>query len=153
MTRVTDEMLARYRDENSLPEIDDRPILIEPGFYRGQMVDWEKNFNPMFRKYSLVMNFKIDKDLIPGWFNIEPSDSKNTVKAGWKSSFVRMYQECLDTRLDRRDRISLSPFKGKLLMLEVVSIGRDSDHKEMAQVNHYSRVKRIVEVIDTDIRS
>ena len=153
MTRVTDEMLASYRDENSLPEIDDRPVLIEPGVYRGQMVDWEKNFNPMFRKYSLVMNFKIDKYLIPGWFNIEPSDSKSTVKAGWKSSFVRMYQECLDTRLDRRDRISLSPFKGKLLMLEVVSIGRDSDHKEMAQVNHYSRVKRIVEVIDADIRS
>ncbi len=117
MTRVTDEMLARYRDENSLPEIDDRPVLIEPGVYRGQMVDWEKNFNPMFRKYSLVMNFKIDKYLIPGWFNIEPSDSKNTVKAGWKSSFVRMYQECLNTRLDRRDRISLCPFKGKLLML------------------------------------
>ena len=65
MTRVTDEMLASYRDENSLPEIDDRPVLIEPGVYRGQMVDWEKNFNPMFRKYSLVMNFKIDKDLIP----------------------------------------------------------------------------------------
>ena len=153
MTLVTDEMLASYRDENSLPEIDDRPVLIEPGVYRGQMVDWEKNFNPMFRKYSLVMNFKIDKYLIPGWFNIEPSDSKNTVKAGWKSSFVRMYQECLNTRLDRRDRISLNPFKGKLLMLEVVSIGRDSDHKEMAQVNHYSRVKRIVEVIYTDIRS
>jgi hypothetical protein len=38
-------------------------------------------------------------------------------------------------------------------MLEVVSIGRDSDHKEMAQVNHYSRVKKIVEVIDTDMRS
>ena len=79
MTRVTDEMLAPYRDKDSLPEIDDRPVLIEPGVYRGQMVDWEKNFNPMFRKYSLVMNFKIDKYLIPGWFNIEPSDSKNTV--------------------------------------------------------------------------
>ena len=153
MTRVTDEMPAPYRDENSLPEINDRPVLIEPGVYRGQMVDWEKNFNPMFRKYSLVMNFKTDKYLIPGWFNIEPSESKNTVKAGWKSSFVRMYQGCLNMRLDRRDRISLNPFKGKLLMLEVVSIGRDSDHKQMAQVNHYSRVKRIVEVIDTDIRS
>ena len=148
---ITNAMLDEYGDERI--EVDDRPVLIDPGIYMGHLVDWEKSFNPMFRKFSLVMNFKIRDEVIPGWFNIEPSDSKNTVKAGWKSSFVRMYQECLNSRLDRRDRISLSPFKGKLLMLEVVSIGRDSDHKEMAQVNHYSRVKRIVEVIDTDIRS
>ena len=52
--------------------------------------------------------------------------------------------------LDRRDRISLAPFNNKPLMLEVVSIERDSDHKEMAQVNHYSRVKKILKVIDEE---
>ena len=116
----------------------------------GHLVDWEKSFNPMFRKYSLVMNFRIDGNVVPGWFNIEPSESKTTVKAGWKSNFLRMYQGCLDIRLDRRDRISLAPFNNKPMMLEVVSIERDSDHKEMAQVNHYSRVKKILKVIDED---
>ena len=101
---ITNAMLDEYSDERI--EVDDRPVLIDPGIYKGQLVDWEKSFNPMFRKYSLVMNFRIDGNVVPGWFNIEPSDSKNTVKAGWKSSFVRMYQQCLDTRLDRRDRIS-----------------------------------------------
>ena len=53
------------------------PVLIDPGIYMGHMMNWEKSFNPMFRKYSLVMNFKIRDEVIPGWFNIEPSDSKN----------------------------------------------------------------------------
>ncbi len=44
----------------------------------------------------------------------------------------------------------MAPFNNKPLMLEVVSIERDADHKEMAQVNHYSRVKKILKVIDED---
>jgi hypothetical protein len=145
---ITNAMLDEYSNERI--EVDDRPVLIDPGIYKGQLVDWEKSFNPMFRKYSLVMNFRIDGNVVPGWFNIEPSESKTTVKAGWKSNFLRMYQGCLDIRLDRRDRISLAHFNNKPMMLEVVSIERDSDHKEMAQVNHYSRVKKILKVIDED---
>ena len=89
--KITDAMLDEYSDERI--EVDDRPVLIDPGIYMGHMMNWEKSFNPMFRKYSLVMNFKIRDEVIPGWFNIEPSDSKTTVKAGWKSNFLRMYQE------------------------------------------------------------
>ncbi len=149
MSFITDEMLAPYETDNYSEE-SDRPVLIKPGIYQGRMMNWEKSFNPMYRKYSLVMNFRIDGNVVPGWFNIEPSESKTTVKAGWKSNFLRMYQGCLDIRLDRRDRISLAPFNNKPMMLEVVSIERDSDHKEMAQVNHYSRVKKILKVIDED---
>ena len=145
---ITDAMLDEYSDERI--KDDDRPVLINPGIYMGHMMNWEKSFNPMFRKYSLVMNFRIDNEVIPGWFNIEPSESKTTVKAGWKSNFLRMYQGCLDIRLDRRDRISLAPFNNKPMRLEVGSIERDADHKEMAQVNHYSRVKKILKVIDED---
>ena len=84
--------------------------------------------------------------VIPGWFNIEPSDSETTVKAGWKSNFLRMYQECLGIRLDRRDRISMKPFAGRILEVEVASITRDSDGCLMSEVNHYSRVKKILGV-------
>ena len=143
---ITNAMLDEYSEERI--EVDDRPVLIDPGIYMGHLVDWEKSFNPMFRKFSLVMNFKIRDEMIPGWFNIEPSDSETTVKAGWKSNFVRMYQECLDIRLSRRDRISLMPFHNKFMFLEVVSIKRDSDQAKLAEVNHYSRVKRIIKVIN-----
>ena len=143
---ITNAMLDQYSDEHI--EDDDRPVLIDPGIYMGHLVDWEKSFNPMFRKYSLVMNFKVKNEVIPGWFNIEPSDSETTVKAGWKSNFVRMYQECLDIRLSRRDRISLMPFHNKFMFVEVVSIKRDSDQAKLAEVNHYSRVKRIIKVIN-----
>ena len=71
---ITNAMLDEYSDERI--EVDDRPVLIDPGIYKGHMMNWEKSFNPMFRKFSLVMNFKIRDEVIPGWFNIEPSDSK-----------------------------------------------------------------------------
>ena len=70
------------------------------------------------------------------------------MKAGLKSIFVSMYQECLDIRLPRRDRISLMPFHNKFMFVEVVSIERDSDQAKLAEVNHYSRVKRIIKVIN-----
>ena len=141
---ITNAMLDEYSEERI--EVDDRPVLIDPGIYMGHMMNWEKSFNPMFRKFSLVMNFKIRDEVIPGWFNIEPSDSETTVKAGWKSNFLRMYQECLNVRLERRDRISMKPFAGRILEVEVVSITRDSDGSLMSEVNHYSRVKKILGV-------
>ena len=94
---ITNAMLDEYSDERL--EVDDRPALIDPGIYMGHMMNWEKSFNPMFRKFSLVMNFKIRDEVIPGWFNIEPSDSKTTVKAGWKSNLRRgKYDEWILSR-------------------------------------------------------
>ena len=142
---ITDDMLLPYSDE-VYEKDDSRPVLIEPGEYSAELVDWSKQFSPQFRKFTVVMHFRIEQYVIPGWFNIEPSDSKTTIKAGWKSTFLRMYQEVLNVRLDRRDRISMRPFEDKPLVVEVVSIARDSNQDPLAEVNHYSRVKRVLQV-------
>jgi hypothetical protein len=147
MKILTDANLEQYTDEFYEVEPEDyRPVLIEPGKYPAELVDWSKEYSRQFRKLTLVMNFRIGADVIPSWFNIEPSDSETTVKAGWKSNFLRMYQGCLNVRLDRRDRISMKPFAGRILKVEVVSITRDSDGSLMSEVNHYSRVKKILGV-------
>ena len=147
MKILTDANLEQYTDEFYEVEPEDyRPVLIEPGKYPAELVDWSKEYSRQFRKLTLVMNFRIGADVIPSWFNIEPSDSETTVKAGWKSNFLRMYQRCLNVRLDRRDRISMKPFAGRILKVEVVSITRDSDGSLMSEVNHYSRVKKILGV-------
>ena len=147
MKILTDANLEQYTDEFYEVEPEDyRPVLIEPGNYPAELVDWSKEYSRQFRKLTLVMNFRIGADVIPSWFNIEPSDSETTVKAGWKSNFLRMYQGCLNVRLDRRDRISMKPFAGRILEVEVVSITRDSDGSLMSEVNHYSRVKKILGV-------
>ena len=142
---ITDDILLAYSDE-VYEKDDSRPVLIEPGVYSAELVDWEKQFSPQFRKFTVVMYFRIGSNVIPGWFNIEPSDSKTTIKAGWKSKFVRMYQEVLNVRLERRDRISMRPFEDKPLVVEVITIARDSNKDPMAEVNHYSRVKRVLQV-------
>ena len=147
MKILTDANLEQYTDEFYEVEPEDyRPVLIEPGNYPAELVDWSKEYSRQFRKLTLVMNFRIGADVIPSWFNIEPSDSETTVKAGWKSNFLRMYQGCLNVRLDRRDRISMKPIAGRILKVEVVSITRDSDGSLMSEVNHYSRVKKILGV-------
>ena len=147
MKILTDANLEQYTDEFYEVEPEDyRPVLIEPGKYPAELVDWSKEYSRQFRKLTLVMNFRIGADVIPSWFNIEPSDSETTVKAGWKSNFLRMYQGCLNVRLERRDRISMKPFADRMLEVEVASITRDSDGSLMSEVNHYSRVKKILGV-------
>ena len=145
---ITDEMLEQYSDENYQAEPDDdRPVFIEPGLYPATMVDWNVGFNPVYKKSVLTMRFQIGEEIIPGWFNIQPSNATTTVKAGWKSNFLRMYQECFDIRLPRRDRVPMSKFEGAQLEVEVETIAKDSDRKPMAEINHYSRVKWVHKVL------
>ena len=75
------------------------------------------------------------------------SKSKTTVKAGWKSEFLRMYQACFDVKLDRKDRIPMSRFDSDLLKVEVMTIAKDTKGQPLAKINQYSRVKRCIEVI------
>jgi len=92
MKILTDANLEQYTDEIYEVEPEDyRPVLIEPGNYPAELVDWSKEYSRQFRKLTLVMNFRIGAHVIPSWFNIESSDSETTVKAGWKSNFLRMY--------------------------------------------------------------
>jgi hypothetical protein len=53
------------------------------------------------------------------------------------STIATMYQECLNVQLERRDRISMKPFAGRILEVEVASITRDSDGSLMSEVNHH----------------
>ena len=85
--------------------------------------------------------------ILPAWFNVKESKSKTTVKAGWKSDFLRMYQSCFDIKLDRKDRIPMSSFDSVLLKVEVMTIAKDTKGQPLAAINQYSRVKRCIEVI------
>ena len=142
---ITDEMLLAYSDE-VYEKDDSRPVLIEPGVYDAEFVDWRKVYMPQFKKFNVVMDFRIGEHLIQGWFRIKPSDSHTTIKAGWKSKFLRMYQEVHNVRLDRADRISMRPFEGKTLVVEVGTNVKDTNQDPLAEVNHYSKVVKILGV-------
>ena len=60
---------------------------------------------------------------------------------------MRMYQECFNERLQRRDRMAPNKFMGKTLELMVVSIDKDSNKNPLAEINHYSRVKKILSIL------
>ena len=94
---IPDDVLNGY--DQPFEEDSDRPVYIDPGVYRGQLIEWGKVYNPMFKKYSLEMTFALGNERLKGWFNIEKSNSDTLVKAGWKSDFLRMYQEVFDVFL------------------------------------------------------
>ena len=148
---ITDEMLEKYSDYANAPlegdADDERPVLIDEGIYPAELLEWTVGNNPMYNKWVLTMKFQIGDQVIPGWFNVKPSAAKTTVKAGWKSTFLRMYQECFDTRLTRKDRIPVSRFEKVPLQVEVSTIEKDSKQKPLAPVNHYSRVSCIHRVL------
>ena len=85
-------------------------------------------------------------DAFVRWFNIQPSKGKS-IKAGWRSDFLRMYQECFNTRLDRRDRIPMHRFENVALMVEVETISKDSKGHSLGKINQYSRVRRCLPVL------
>ena len=131
----------------------DRPVLIDSGLYEAVLVDWKVNYYRYFRKHSLLMHFRIVEMgkfhgvVLPAWFNVERSKNKNTIKAGWRSDFLRVYQECFNIELKRRDRISMAPFNNVLLRVEVITIEKDAKGQPLGKINHYSRIKRCLSVI------
>ena len=140
-------------DEVKISNDLDQPVLITPGTYEAVMVDWKVNYNPYFRRHILLMHFRIvamgpsHGVILPAWFNVQESKTKTTVKAGWKSDFLRMYQACFDIKLERKDRIPMSSFNSVLLKVEVMTIAKDTKGQPLAKINQYSRVKRCIEVI------
>ena len=131
----------------------DRPVLISPGTYEAVMIDWKVNHSGYFKKHSLLMHFRIVElgefygVVLPAWLNVKPSKGKTTVKAGWHSNFLRMYQETFNIKLGRNDRIPMSRFRDVLLKVEVETVGKDTNGKPLAKINQYSRVKRSLAVL------
>ena len=140
-------------DEAKISNDIDQPGLITPGVYEAVMVDWKVNYNGYFRLHILLMHFRIvatgpsHSVILPAWFNVKESKSETTVKAGWKSDFLRMYQACFDIKLDRKGRIPMSLFDSVLLKVEVMTIAKDTKGQPLAKINQYSRVKRCIEII------
>ena len=132
----------------------DKPRLIEPGEYEAVLVDWMVYYSGYFKKSTLRIRFRMTEPgkyhgvVLPAWFNVEWSKSKTTVKAGWRSDFLRMYQDCFHVRLDRRDRIPMSRFKSVRLKVEVATIGKDTKGHPLTRINHYSRVRRVLKTAE-----
>ena len=149
--RMTLASVVSLHQEESIDQ--ERPVLIDAGVYDAVLVNWKVNYSGYFRKHVLLMHFRIvdmgeyHGVVLPAWFNVKHTKSKTTIKAGWRSDFLRMYQECFDIQLKRTDRISMAPFHNVLLKGEVITIEKDTKGQPLGKINHYSRIKRCLSVI------
>jgi len=132
-------------------EIEEDPLVPE-GSYTAVMVNWKKTYSGYFKKHLLIMRFRIVDEgqchgaVIPGYFNVLPS-SKGQVKAARKSYFFRDYQACFG-KVERNDRLAMTHFKNRLLKVQVMTVSKDADQMTLAEVNHYSRVKHILGLVE-----
>ena len=126
--------------------------LIPPDTYTVVLVSWDKTYSGYFKKHLLVMKFRVVDEggsygaIIPGYFNVLPSKN-GQVKAARKSYFFRDYQACFG-KVRRNDRLAMSHFKTRLLKVQVVTVSKDTDGMKLNPVNHYSRVKHILGVVE-----
>ena len=126
--------------------------LIPEGSYTTVMVNWEKTYSGYFKKHLLIMRFRIVDEgkwhgaVVPGYFKVLPTKN-GQVKAAPKSYFFRDYQACFG-KVRRNDRLAMSHFKNRLLKVQVVTVSKDTDGMALADVNHYSRVKHILGLVE-----
>ena len=132
-------------------EIAEDPLVPE-GSYKAVMVNWEKTYSGYFKKHLLIMRFRIVDEgqwhgaVVPAYFKVLPTKN-GQVKAAPKSYFFRDYQACFG-KVRRSDRLAMSHFKTRLLKVQVVTVSKDTDGMKLAEVNHYSRVKHILGVVE-----
>ena len=126
---------------------DKRPPTLTEGIYKAVITNWEKGFNPMYKKHFLKFDFLVEGESLSGFYNILPHKHASYVKAGWTSNLMREYQDVLEKSLDRRDRIAPNELMGKAIEVEVVTKCFDSQGKELSSFNQFSRVSRMIKFL------
>ena len=125
-----------------------RPVLVPKGEYRVEFRSWKKFWH--FRRPDLVMWFEIVEEndyfgeILPAYYRVTWNGDQ--FMAGWKSNFIRDYQQCFGT-VDRNDQFDTSEFEELVFLAEVREVTHDQEKRLLAKVNQYSRIGRLLEVI------
>ena len=84
-------------------------------------------------------------ELITGYWQVKWLNS-NRFSAGPKSNFFRMYQACFG-RQDNNE-FDLGCLRNHIYLAEIENVVHDSKGRVLAEVNQYSRVTRLLEVVE-----
>ena len=139
-------MSDSIRDETELP----RPEFVPEGEYPVIFRHWKKHW--LFRRPVLVMFFEIVGEneyfgtLLPAYYRVTWNGDK--LMAGWRSYFCRDYQQCFGA-VDRIDQFDVNEFEELMFLAEVRSVIHDQEKRPLDEVNHYSRIGRLLKVISS----
>tara|TARA_Y100000294_G_scaffold108668_1_gene100826 strand:+ start:306 stop:818 length:513 start_codon:yes stop_codon:yes gene_type:complete len=126
---------------------DDDPLIPE-GEYKGSFIG--SNVTETQWGAKLSMSFKIEDQGVQllKYYNVK-SSGKTPVRGnpkwevGNKSSYARDYKRLFG----KSRRLSITAFKGKRFLLKVRNVTEDSEGQPLGKANHYSKIKRLMELI------
>ena len=84
--------------------------------------------------------------LLPAYYRVTCIGDK--LMAGWRSYFCRDYQQCFGP-VDRIDQFDVNEFEELMFLAEVRSVIHDQEKRPLDEVNHYSRIGRLLKVISS----
>ena len=127
-----------------------RPVFVPKGEYRVILRHWKKFWH--FSRLDLVMWFEIVEEndycgvLLPKYYQVKWNGEQ--IVAGWKSHFCRDYQQCFGA-VERTDQFEIKEFENLMFLAEVREVTHDQGNRPLGEVNQYSRIGRLLEVISS----
>ena len=131
------------------------PPKITPGNYDLVYVRHETARMFKGKAHKLIMHFRIVtmgeffEAELPRYYNVmnvAPKRKKNgNFKAGLKCDFLREYCTLFPGRLNRRDRIPMSPFKGSIILGKVITV-KEARGRPIPTELQYSRIDQLLGV-------
>lgn len=88
-------------------------------------------------------------ELITGYWQVKWLNS-NRFLVGPKSNFFRMYQTCFGRQIT--NTFDLECLHGRTYLADVESVVHDSKGRDLAEVNQYSRVARLLDVVEGEVQ-
>lgn len=117
------------------------PVQSYQGWYMGKRPDLRVEF-------ALVSGDHQGK-LITGYWQVKWLDD-GRFSVGPKSNFFRMYQACFGEQ--DSNAFDLGCLGNHIYLAEVANVDQDSKRRHLAEVNQYSKVVRLLDVVEEEVQ-
>ena len=123
---------------------------LEEGKYVVELVEGTRGA-PKYGRTDLVLKLRVSQGKhkgieLPAYYQVQWIDNEG-FSSGPKSHYFRDYQSCIG-KVEGLSSFTTSDFKSGKYVARVQSVKKDSDREDLARINWYSRVRRLLESHD-----
>ena len=80
------------------------------------------------------------------YYHVKSIENKGTFKAGWHSDLVREYVRVFSERLNRRDRVPITRYRGLYILGHVRTVNKDRKQIQLPEPARYSVVSELLKI-------
>ena len=127
----------------ALPGAEEQIVLLPPGEYLG--VYSRHRALRIFRTAKVAVLFRLAEHpgiVLARWYRVQDFRG-GRIRAGAHSDLVRELSAVLGRRV-RADRVPVASFGDCVVRVEVCTVTRDHEQRELAEPNRYSIIARVV---------